>query len=102
LPAALATAPAALVCVALTVLLFGALPRGTGAAWALLAGFVLLGEFGALLQLPEWAMGLSPFDHLGSLPGGAADPAGLTGLALVAAAIGAAGFAAFRRRDLTT
>lgn len=102
LPAALATAPAVLVCVALAVLLFGLLPRWSSAAWGLLALFVLLGEFGAVLDLPRWAMGLSPFDHLGSLPGGDANPAGLVALAVVAAAVGVAGFAGFRRRDLTT
>jgi ABC-2 type transport system permease protein len=102
LPAALATAPAVLVCVALAVLLFGLLPRWANGAWGLLAVFVLLGELGALLSLPDWAMGLSPFDHLGSLPGGDANAAGLVTLALVTLAIGAAGFTAFRRRDLAT
>ncbi|SDP31000.1 ABC-2 type transport system permease protein [Pedococcus dokdonensis] len=102
LPAALATAPAVLVCVGLTVLLFGLLPRMSTAAWGLLALFVLLGEFGALLSLPDWALGLSPFDHLGSLPGGDANPAGLAGLLAVAVAVTAVGATAFRRRDLAT
>ncbi|MEO6414016.1 MAG: polyketide antibiotic transporter [Pedococcus sp.] len=102
LPAALATAPAVWVCVALTVLLLGLLPRWSTFAWGLLAVFVLLGELGALLSLPDWAMGLSPFDHLGSLPGGDANTAGLVGLVLVALAVGAAGFTTFRRRDLVT
>jgi ABC-2 type transport system permease protein len=102
LPAALATAPAVLVCVALTVVLFGFLPHWSAFAWGLLALFVLLGEFGVLLELPGWALGLSPFDHLGSLPGGTANGAGLAGLLVVAAAVTAAGFAGFRRRDLTT
>jgi ABC-2 type transport system permease protein len=47
-------------------------------------------------------MGLSPFDHLGSLPGGDANPVGLTGLLLVALAAGALGYVGFRRRDLVT
>jgi ABC-2 type transport system permease protein len=100
LPAALATAPAVLVCVALTVLLFGLLPRWSALAWGLLTLFVLLGEFGALLSLPQWALGLSPFDHLGSLPGGEANAAGLVWLTALAALVGAVGFTAFRRRDL--
>ena len=53
--------------------------------------FVLLGELGALLSLPDWALGLSPFDHLGSLPGGDANAAGLVALVLVALAVGGAG-----------
>ena len=100
LPAALATAPAVLVCVALTVLLFGVLPRLSTAAWAVLAVFVVLGEFGALLSLPDWALGLSPFDHLGSLPGGDANSPGLIGLVVVALVAATAGATAFRRRDL--
>jgi ABC-2 type transport system permease protein len=102
LPAALATAPAVLVCLALMLLLFGLRPRWSGFSWGLLALFVLLGEFGALLSLPDWALGLSPFDHLGSLPGGDANATGLATLVLVAVAIGAAGFTTFRRRDLVT
>jgi ABC-2 type transport system permease protein len=102
LPAALATAPAVLVCVALTVLLFGLLPRLSSLAWALLALFVLLGEFGALLELPEAALKASPFAHLGSLPGGDANVAGLVGLVVAAVVIGMAGAVSFRHRDLTT
>ena len=102
LPAALATGPAVLVCVALTVVLFGPLPRLSSLAWALLALFVLLGEFGVLLSLPGPVLKASPFAHLGSLPGGDANAAGLVGLVVVALALGAAGSAAFRRRDLTT
>jgi ABC-2 type transport system permease protein len=102
LPAALATAPAVLVCVALTVLLFGVVPLWAPLAWGLLATFVLIGELGPLVDLPGWAMGLSPFDHLGSLPGGDANVPGTVGLLAVALAAGAVGYAAFRRRDLVT
>jgi ABC-2 type transport system permease protein len=102
LPAALATAPAVLVCVALTVLLFGVLPQWSSFAWGLLSVFVLLGEFGALLELPDWALGISPFDHLGSLPGGDTNSTGLVGLVVVAVAVAGLGFATFRRRDLVT
>jgi ABC-2 type transport system permease protein len=99
LGAAVATWPAVLVCVGLTLTLFGALPRVSLFAWGLLALFLLIGEFGAMLRLPTWVMGLSPFDHLGSLPGGDTDSGGLVGLLVVAAAALAG---AFRRRDLTT
>jgi ABC-2 type transport system permease protein len=102
LPAALATAPAVLVCVALTVLLFGVLPQWSSFAWGLLSVFVLLGEFGALLELPDWALGISPFDHLGSLPGGDTNSTGLVGLVVVAVVVAGLGFATFRRRDLVT
>jgi ABC-2 type transport system permease protein len=101
LPAALATLPAVLLCAAVTVALVGAVPRLSALAWGLLALFLLIGEFGVLLRLPGWALGISPFDHLGSLPGGDADAPGLVGLVVLAAVLTGVGGAAFRRRDLT-
>ena len=77
LPAALATAPAVLVCVALTVLLFGLLPRWSTFAWGLLAVFVLLGELGALLSLPDWAHGPLAVRPPRQPAGGDANAAGL-------------------------
>ncbi len=100
--AALSTVPAAWVAAGLAVVLFGVVPRGSALAWGLLVVFLLLGEFGELLTLPAWVIGLSPFDHLGSLPGGSASSGGLLGLLTVAALTVALGGAAFRRRDLTT
>ncbi|CAN7463371.1 polyketide antibiotic transporter [Terrabacter sp. LjRoot27] len=98
--AALSTLPAVWVVLAVAVLLYGALPRFTGLAWAALIVFLLLGEFGDLLDLPGWLVDLSPFTHLPALPGGAFEGAPLVGLTLVAAALGAAGLAALRRRDI--
>lgn len=100
LAAALATYPAVLVCLALAVALFALVPRWSSTAWALLAAFVLLGELGQLLKLPDWLLKASPFAHLGSLPGGSANAPGLTALAVVAVAVTALGAGAFRRRDL--
>lgn len=102
LPAALATLPAVWVCGALAVLLFGLLPRLATLAWGLLAVFLLLGELGGLLKLPAWVIGVSPFGHLGSLPGGDSDVRGLVSLVVVAALVAAVGAIAFRRRDLVT
>ena len=45
--------------VAVAVLLYGALPRFTGLAWAVLIVFLVLGEFGALIGLPGWLVDLS-------------------------------------------
>jgi ABC-2 type transport system permease protein len=101
-PAALATLPAILVCIALAVALFGLLPRWSAMAWALLAVFVLLGELGALLRLPDWMLKASPFAHLGSLPGGDWNTVGLVALIVVAAVVALAGVAGFRQRDIAT
>jgi ABC-2 type transport system permease protein len=98
--AGLSTVPAVWVVMAVAVLLYGALPRFTGLAWAALIVFLLLGEFGDLLDLPQWLVDLSPFTHLPALPGGTFEWAPLVALTVVAAALGAAGVAALRRRDI--
>jgi ABC-2 type transport system permease protein len=99
--AALSTLPAVWVTMAVALLLYGALPRLTGLAWAALILFLMLGEFGDLLGLPGWLVDLSPFTHLPALPGGALNWTPLALLTVVAAAIGAAGLVALRRRDIT-
>ena len=98
--AALSTLPAVWVVMAVALLLYGALPRFTGLAWAALIVFLLLGEFGDLLDLPQWLVDLSPFTHLPALPGGTFEWAPLVALTVVAAALGAMGVAALRRRDI--
>lgn len=98
--AALAQTPAALVMVAIVVALFGLGPRWVPAGWGVLAGFILLGEIGPLLDLSHWIIDLSPFAHAPKLPGGDADPVSLVALAAIAALTGIAGIAALRRRDI--
>jgi ABC-2 type transport system permease protein len=101
LGAALARVPAMWVCVALTVLLVGWAPRHAGAvAWTLLVGFLTLGEFGALLELPLWMRDLSPFAHAPTLPGGDVAPLAQLVLIAIAGAVALVGAAGFRRRDI--
>ena len=60
----------------------------------------LLGEFGGLMNLPQWMIDLSPYVHLSQLPGGsfAMTPSVvMTALAVLAVI---AGGALFRRRDI--
>ncbi|MFC7594518.1 ABC transporter permease [Terrabacter sp. GCM10028922] len=98
--AAISTLPATWVCVALAVLLVGALPRLTGLAWAALIVFLVLGELGALMGLPTWLTAISPFDHLPALPGGTLDVLPLVVLVVVAAVVAGLGLTALRRRDI--
>ncbi|NDU73601.1 ABC transporter permease [Actinomadura sp. DSM 109109] len=100
LGAALAQLPSVWVVAAVTVVLFGALPRATPAGWGVLTAFLLLGQVGPLLDLPQPVMDLSPFTHTPKLPGGDAGPLPLIALTAVAVALAAAGLAAFRRRDV--
>ncbi|MGK5518906.1 ABC transporter permease [Micromonospora sp. URMC 107] len=99
--AALVRLPALLVVVGVVTALFGLLPRWSVAlSWAVLIAFLLLGQLGAVLDLPQAALNLSPYTHVPSAP--AVDPAALPLVVLtaVAAALLAAGTAGFRRRDV--
>lgn len=98
--ASVATLPAVWVCVAVAVLLVGALPRFTGLAWAVLIVFLVLGEFGTLAGLPGWLTAMSPFDHVPMLPGGTLEVLPLVALVVVAGAVAVLGLTALRRRDI--
>ncbi|MDG4785804.1 anibiotic ABC transporter [Micromonospora sp. WMMD1102] len=100
--AGLVQAPAALVLAGLVVLLFGLLPRlSVALSWSVFLLCVLLGQLGALLELPQPVLNLSPFTHLPAVP--AADPSvtPLVVLLAVAVALTGLGLASFRRRDLS-
>ncbi|WP_347353819.1 polyketide antibiotic transporter [Intrasporangium sp.] len=102
LPSALAPIPAVWVCVGLALVVFGALPRLVVLAWAALTAFLVVGEFGSILRLPQAVVDLSPFVHASVPPGGSASGVPLVALLLVAAALAVTAVGAFRRRDLTT
>jgi polyether ionophore transport system permease protein len=101
LAGAMVQLPAIWVLVALTVAVFGVMPRLSPAiGWGALSLCLLLGQVGALLRLSQTALDVSPFTHTPKVPGGdftATPLVILTGLAVVLAA---AGFAAFRRRGI--
>ncbi|MCZ7374626.1 ABC transporter permease [Micromonospora sp. WMMC250] len=99
--AALLRLPALLVVAGVVTTLFGLLPRWSVVlSWTVLLVFLLLGQLGAVLKLPQAALDLSPYTHVPSVP--AVDPAALPLVVLtaVAAVLLAVGVAAFRRRDV--
>jgi ABC-2 type transport system permease protein len=99
--AALAQLPAVLVLAGVAVLLFGVAPRSCVAgAWSALAAAALLVLFGPTLRLAQWVLDISPFEHVPKLPGGVVTAAPFVWLAVVAVALGAAGLAGLRRRDI--
>jgi ABC-2 type transport system permease protein len=98
--AALAQAPAAWVTAAVALAFVGLAPRRSNLSWAVVVLFLALGQFGAVLQLPQWLIDLSPFAHVPRLPGTAAPAGPLLALTAVAAVVGAAGLAGLRRRDI--
>ncbi|WP_418275234.1 ABC transporter permease [Isoptericola jiangsuensis] len=88
--------------VGLVVALYGWAPRLTGLGWALVAYALIVGMFGGLFDLPDWAYRISPFDWVPDAFSGdfsAGDVALLWGVAAVLVVLG---FVGFRRRDLQT
>ncbi|MBB4907054.1 ABC transporter permease [Actinophytocola algeriensis] len=98
--AALVQLPSVWVLTGITVLVFGAAPGLVMAGWGALVAFLLLGQLGPIFELPQWAMDISPFTHTPKLPGAEFTATPLVWLTVVAAALVAAGLAAFRRRDV--
>lgn len=93
--------PAIWVLVGLTVAVFGLLPRLSPAiGWAGLAVCLLLGQVGALLQLDQKILDISPFTHIPVVPGGDFKALPLLVLTAIAAVLMAIGFAGLRRRDI--
>ena len=100
LVAALVQLPSVWVLTGITVLVFGFAPGLIMAGWGALVVFLLLGQFGPIFELPQWAMDLSPFTHTPKLPGGELTATPLVWLTLIAAALVAVGLTGFRRRDI--
>ena len=99
LRAAAVQLPAVWVVGAIAVALFGVLPRWAAAAWVALTAFLLVGQVGAILDLDQIVLDLSPFTHVPALAG---DPT-LVPLALLiamAVALAGTGIGAFTRRDV--
>jgi ABC-2 type transport system permease protein len=63
---------------------------------------MLMGQIGALLELPQVVLDLSPFTHVPPVPVAEATALPLVSLSLVALGLAGAGLLWFRHRDLTT
>ncbi|EST35956.1 hypothetical protein N566_16895 [Streptomycetaceae bacterium MP113-05] len=81
---------------------FGLLPRPAAAlSWAAFAVCLVIGQFGALLDLPDALVDVSPYSHLPNLPAESLTAGPVIALVAVAAVLAAAGMTGFRRRSLT-
>ena len=92
--------PAVWVLTAATAALYGMAPRATVVAWALLLGFLVVGQLGQILRFPQWLLNLSPFSHVATpTPSdiSAVPIAVLLGVVVLLTGLGLSGF---RRRDL--
>lgn len=100
LGALLVPLPAVLVVAGAVAALVGVAPCHTSLAWGVLGWAVFAGYFGTLLNLPTWALRLSPFGWLPTVPAERLDVVPLAGLTLLAAALFTVALAGFRRRDI--
>jgi ABC-2 type transport system permease protein len=82
------------------VLLYGAVPKLAVASWSVVSLTLAIGLYGPMLKLNQWLMDLSAFTHLPKVPSADVTPAPLPLLTGLACAVGGAGLAALRRRDL--
>ena len=98
--AGLVMVPAMWLLAGATLLVYGLLPRWSLAAWALVAWVFVAAMFGILLDLPQWLLNLSPFQHVPALPAASMSWPPIVLLTAVAATLIAAGLAALDRRDL--
>ncbi len=98
--AALVQIPAVWLVIGIVVAVFGLVPRWVVLGWVALTAFVLIGEFGALFNLSQAVMDVSPFAHVPRLPGGELAVAPMLWLTVIAAGLIGVGLAGFRRRDV--
>ena len=101
LAAGLVMVPAMWLLAGATLLLYGVRPRWALGVWALVAWVFVAAMFGSLLHLPQWALNLSPFQHVPALPAATMTWLPLLVLTALAAVTIAAGFAALDRRDVS-
>ena len=99
---ALVMTPAVLVLLGVTAAIYGIAPRVTPVAWAPLAVAAVVGFFGELLQLPQWARHLSPFEYLPMVPAEDLTLWAPLLVTAVAVALMTAGLIGLRRRDIAT
>ncbi|WP_324144361.1 polyketide antibiotic transporter [Intrasporangium sp.] len=98
--ASLAYVPATLLVAAVAIALYGLVPRLTSLTWVLVVWVALALYLGGLLNLPEWALSLSPVHHTPQVPAETAPATPLVIMSLAAVALAAAGFLGLRRRDV--
>ena len=69
LAAAAVQLPAIWLMAAVTVALFGLLPRFTPVAWGVLVAVIASYFLGSVAGMPQWMLDLTPYAHLPHVPG---------------------------------
>jgi ABC-2 type transport system permease protein len=103
LKATMVYVPAIWVIIGITVLLVGLLPKATGAIWGYF-GFTFFAVFVGRMPglFPDWFSKLTPYGHVPQLPVDTINYGTLAVLVVIAAALTAAGFVFYRKRDTVT
>lgn len=92
--------PAIWLMVAIALLLTGWGRVFTSAVWGVFGASVLVGEFGATLNLPQWLVDCSPFWHMQLLPFGELRGATIVSMLVLVIVSLIGGLALYRSRDL--
>ena len=101
LAAAVNVVPVAVLALGIGIAVLGLLPRLTApVTYGLVLAAYLLDFVGGLLELPEWALELSPFRQLAAVPAQSVEVLPLVVMLAVGLAAAGIGTVTFRRRDL--
>ena len=98
--AALTYLPAVALYAAIALALYGLGSRLAPLAWLLVVYTALVTFLGQMLGLPDWAMDLSPLQHVALYPSADVEPVPLVVMGVAAAVLAVLGLALLRRRDL--
>ena len=98
--AALLMVPAHLVVAGIAFCLVASWPRQALLAWSVVAVIVVIDMFGGLLDLPQWALNMSPFQHVPAVPAVPVVALPIVILLICSAVLVAAGSIGMRRRDI--
>jgi ABC-2 type transport system permease protein len=100
LAGALVMIPAMLLLGAFAMVLYGFSPRWAPFAWAGFAWVIVAGLFGTVIDIPEWALDISPFEHVPAIPASSFELLPVLLLSAIAVALTWVGLAAINRRDI--
>lgn len=98
--AALTYLPAVALYAAIALALYGLGSRLAPLAWLLVVYTALVTFLGQMLGLPDWAMDLSPLQHIALVPSEDLEAMPLVVMGVAAAVLAVLGLALLRRRDL--
>lgn len=100
LKAGLTYLPAIWAFASIAVFLTGLLPKLSGLVWAMFGYTFIILYFGRLMDVPEWAMRITPFGNIPQLPLQEFTIVPLIVLSIIAVLLCAIGVTAFLRRDI--